>query len=89
MRSIRQGTRDVSTILDVVCQALCMHMQGCKFLLLGDARAFFVAYRLITDAGLRAFQLDRDGALARGGNQARASGYNSDKLIGWRDGSNG
>ncbi len=48
-----------------------MRVQGCKFLLLGDSRAFFMVYRIIADAGLRAFQLDRDGALARGGNQAR------------------
>ena len=53
--------------------AVATRVQGCKILLLGDSRAFFVVYRLITDAGLRAYQLDRDGALARGGRQARAS----------------
>ena len=38
-------------------------------LLLGDVRAFFALYRTVADAGLRAFQLDRDGALARAGLQ--------------------
>lgn len=35
-------------------------------LLLGDHRAFFTMYRAITDAGMRAYQLDRDGALVKG-----------------------
>lgn len=34
-------------------------------LLLGDARTFFMLYRVVADAGLRAYQLDRDGALTR------------------------
>ncbi|BDA43161.1 probable protein SHORTAGE IN CHIASMATA 1 at N-terminal half [Coccomyxa sp. Obi] len=40
---------------------------GCKVLLLGDHRAFFTMYRAITDAGMRAYQLDRDGTLLKGG----------------------
>lgn len=36
-------------------------------LLLGDHRAFFTTYRVITDAGLHAYQLDRNGALLKGG----------------------
>ncbi|KAK9915085.1 hypothetical protein WJX75_004552 [Coccomyxa subellipsoidea] len=40
---------------------------GCMVLLLGDHRAFFTMYRAITDAGLRAYQLDRDGALLKAG----------------------
>lgn len=47
-----------------------LHVQGCKVLLLGDHRAFFTMYRAITDAGLRAYQLDRDGALLKAGLQA-------------------
>jgi hypothetical protein len=47
-----------------------LHVQGCMVLLLGDHRAFFTMYRAITDAGLRAYQLDRDGALLKAGLQA-------------------
>ena len=43
------------------------NVQGCRTLLLGDARTFFMLYRVVADAGLRAYQLDRDGALTRGG----------------------
>ena len=35
-------------------------MQGGKVLLVAESAAFFTVYRTITDAGLRAFQLDRD-----------------------------
>ena len=41
-------------------------VQGCRTLLLGDPRTFFMLYRVVADAGLRAYQLDRDGALGRG-----------------------
>ncbi|KAK9842540.1 hypothetical protein WJX81_005070 [Elliptochloris bilobata] len=34
-------------------------------LLLGDSRTFFMLYRIVADAGLRAYHLDRDGALSR------------------------
>jgi hypothetical protein len=46
-----------------------LQLQGCKVLLLGDHRAFFTMYRVIVDAGLRAHQLDRDGALSKAGLQ--------------------
>jgi len=39
--------------------------QGCRTLLLCDNRAFFLLCSVVSDAGLRAQQLDRDGALAR------------------------
>jgi len=39
--------------------------QGCRTLLLCDNRAFFLLCSAVSDAGLRAQQLDRDGALAR------------------------
>ena len=43
--------------------------QGAKVLIVGDTRAFFTMYRVVDEAGLRAFQLDRSGTLlAAGGN---------------------
>ena len=41
-------------------------LQGGKVLLLGDSRAFFVVYGIISAAGMRAFQLDRSGRMAGG-----------------------
>lgn len=39
-------------------------MQGGKVLLIAESRAYFTVYRTITDTGMRAYQLDRDGAHA-------------------------
>ena len=36
-------------------------MQGGKVLLIAESRAYFTVYRTITDTGMRAYQLDRDG----------------------------
>ena len=41
-------------------------LQGGKVLLLGDSRAFFAVYGIISAAGMRAFQLDRSGRMVRG-----------------------
>jgi hypothetical protein len=41
--------------------------QASKSLVVADARAFYTTYRVISDAGLRAMQLDRDGALVQAG----------------------
>ena len=37
------------------------HVQGGKVLLIAESRAYFTVYRTITDSGMRAYQLYREG----------------------------
>lgn len=43
------------------CARVRRHVQGGKVLLVAESRAYFTVYRTITDSGMRAYQLDRDG----------------------------
>jgi hypothetical protein len=49
-------------------------LQGRPVLLLADSRAFFTLYKVVSDAGLRAYQLDRDGRLGLGLGQGQGQG---------------
>ena len=73
----RPGTLTLPTVLILALPEsgnACSMLQGGTVLLLGDSRAFFAVYGIISSAGMRAFQLDRAGRMVEGSPSAGAVG---------------